>query len=903
MKQKTWQVLSVAMAGLFIICLAFGVNQALASKYFTFTYTYSEGDVYQGRGYINSTSPDYSLYIIGYTKTMMDESKNNGTYKITNVTMSSDESKNNYIYVDKYYDKESDNMFIPVSVGKAVGTQGLGSERDYIQETGKSCFYFGYYSTSTYKYIAEADVSVIYSFNYTFGNGDYYTGTVYAKPTYGYYYKSSTDFYSFKKKDENDQLGVYVITGIKGYYDHSNDGKVIINQYFNSEDKTIYNPVSIGSRGYLGYEYGWIIKSNEPQFYFGNYNNINYEADVGNSSRYTFTYLFKNGDKYEGFVYAPASQGYFVGYTKSLADEHGLLGEYKITGAIGGFDNRRDGQVFVTKYYDNEGNKSFTPVGFRSPESNTPVDNLAKGVGLNYLGSEKDYIIRNNVPEYFFGAGLKNSIPVIFEADLVWVEYAFKYTYSNGDFYEGTVWARMDYGYYAGYSKATIDENGSQGKYYISSFKLLYEPIINDDLMGKVIVNKYYDKEANATFTPVSAGEAVGWEYLGSEYDYIIQAGKPEFFFGGGYYEAEVACAYSFKFFFGNGDYYTGTVYAPPGYNNAPKIKDENGLIGNYYLLGVRAYVDSSLNGQVYLSRYYDAESQKTYTPLRNNLPAGNNFLGSEGGYIISQGSADFYFGKGKGTLDPNTFYEADQAYRYNFQFTYGGKDYYTGYVFGAPNLYSLTYKKNITDENGKIGSYTITGITSGFDLSQNGKVFVSSYYDAETGNTYTPVNSSVACGTNYLGSEINYIIQNNNDIYRFGKYTDGKFYEADIAANIAYNFIFYYNDKNGDYYQGIVYRSANNIYYKNYTLNKVDENGQNGYYIITGGSPADDSSNNGKVIVTSYYNYENNTTYTPLNVTGANYLGSETGFIFKTTNLLYRFGYYGGKFYEADVN
>ncbi len=64
-----------------------------------------------------------------------------------------------------------------------------------------------------------------------------------------------------------------------------------------------------------------------------------------------------------------------------------------------------------------------------------------------------------------------------------------------------------------------------------------------------------------------------------------------------------------------------------------------------------------------------------------------------------------------------------------------------------------------------------------------------------------------------------------------------------------------------------------------------------------------DDSSKNGQVEVSKYYNLENKTTYTPLSVTGINYLGTETGFIYQTTNLMYRFGYYGGKFYEADIN
>lgn len=625
-----------------------------ASKFFTFTYTYSNGDFYQGRGYINSSDPAYNKYYVGYNQTYLDESKNYGTYKITSVSLSTDESKNKFIYVDKYYDKESNAYFTPVSVGKAISTSGLGTEKDYIIAAGKSCFAFGL----NYGYIYEADVSSIYSFSYTFGNGDYYTGTVYAKPTYGYYYKSSTDYYKTQLIDENGQMGTYKITGMKGYYDHSMDGKVIINQYYNSENKTLYHVQlkSYYGSSYLKSESGWIIRNNVPQFYFGYYNGKIYEADVGSSNRYTFSYTYSNGDYYNGFVYAPASKGYYVGYTKNLIDEHGKLGTYKITGVTSGYDSRRNGQVYVDRYYDAEGNKSFTPVGFRWPETNTPVDNLATGVGLSYLGSEKDYIIRTNVPEYFFGYSLKNGSPVISEADLVWVEYNFKYTYGNGDYYTGRVWARMDYGYFPGYAKAVQDENGGTGKYYISSSKYLADPTVQNGLMGRVYVDSYYDKEANAKFTPVSAGEFVGTEYLGSEADYILQAGQPEFYFGGGYNEADVSCAYSFKYTYGNGDYYTGTVYAPPGYSNTASIKDENGLYGRYSILSISAYVDSSRNGRVYVSRYYDTESKKMYTPVSNYLAAGTKYLGSETGFIYATTSSLYRFGYYGGK-----YYEADR--------------------------------------------------------------------------------------------------------------------------------------------------------------------------------------------------------------------------------------------------
>ncbi len=249
-------------------------------------------------------------------------------------------------------------------------------------------------------------------------------------------------------------------------------------------------------------------------------------------------------------------------------------------------------------------------------------------MGRNYLGSEKDYIIRANVPEYFFGYGMQNNEAVIYEADLVWMEYDFKYTYGNGDYYDGRVWARMDYGYYNGYTKAVTDENGSQGTYKVGSYTFLDDPSITNASMGRVFVDDYYDIEAKAKFLPVSMDDAVGYDYLGSEFDYIIQAGHPEFYFGGGFDEADVSCAYSFKFAYGNGDYYTGTVYAPAGYTNSASIKDENGLTGTYSLKNVTAYVDSSRNGQVYVSRYLDAESKRIYTPVENNLTNGHQLPG-----------------------------------------------------------------------------------------------------------------------------------------------------------------------------------------------------------------------------------------------------------------------------------
>ena len=107
-----------------------------------------------------------------------------------------------------------------------------------------------------------------------------------------------------------------------------------------------------------------------------------------------------------------------------------------------------------------------------------------------------------------------------------------------------------------------------------------------------------------------------------------------------------------------------------------------------------------------------------------------------------------------------------------------------TGTVYADPIYgYSTSYTKTTTDENGQTGTYTITGVTTGQDVSKvEPRSYVTSYYDAGSGNTYTPVGSSTAMGTSYLDSEHGYIIQRGVPAYEFGQ--DGStFYEADLTS------------------------------------------------------------------------------------------------------------------------
>jgi hypothetical protein len=335
-------------------------------------------------------------------------------------------------------------------------------------------------------------------------------------------------------------------------------------------------------------------------------------------SRYDFTYYYNNGsgDSYTGSVYALTGyNGYQVGYTQTNTDENLQSGYYNITAATDlGSDSSQAGQVYVTSYYDQESNQTYTPV------SN------GTAVGTNYLGSEHDYIIQSGVPEYLFGS----SDGTFYEADVSssYSSYDFTYYYNNGsgDYYSGWIYAPTGYnGYQVGYKQTTsADENGQAGYYQITA---VTDSGSDGSKDGKVYVTSYYDAETGTTYTPVSFGSAVGTNYLGSEHDYIIQSGVPEFYFGGGYYEADVGdySRYDFQYYYnnGSGDYYTGYVFAPTSFKtfltvgtslyDQPQPLWASGYVslngGYYYITGITDGFSSSYDKESYITSYYDADT------------------------------------------------------------------------------------------------------------------------------------------------------------------------------------------------------------------------------------------------------------------------------------------------------
>ncbi len=422
---------------------------------------------------------------------------------------------------------------------------------------------------------------------------------------------------------------------------------------------------------------------------------------------------------------------------------------------------------------------SFNPIQYYDPDSVAAKTNYC---GTNYLGSEMDFMLKKNYDQYRFGNyyGWR-------EADTT-NQYGFKITYGNGDWYEGYVFAGSDYSnnaYKVGYTSPFIDENGLWGNYQVTAV-MGYNKNIDDN--GKVFVTKYHDFESIQDFQPVNnkAGTASGTNYLGSEMDWILKAGVIEQYRFGEYYgkrEADVTAQYTYNYTYGKGDKYSGYFYASTdkgyylGYKSV--AKDDDSKFGAYNVTAV-SYLDASSlnysyvhNGKVFVQTYYDKETNSSTAPVNYTSPLGTNYLGSEWGYIRKADVDQYRFGMYYGLVR-----EADYTMRYSYTFNYADGDYYKGYVYAVadPSFYVLNRPVIVKkDENGRWGSYIITGTpVRDLDETKNGQVWINSYY-YKNGNlvgTYTPFKkqANTYAGTNYLQSEYDYIITNNNGAYGFGQ-------------------------------------------------------------------------------------------------------------------------------------
>ena len=890
------------------------------------------------------------VYQAGAIIPTRDENGRTGYYKITKATSQAyDASGDGLVTLSSYYDRESAKKWYVIgSPFTTAGTKYLGSESGYILKKDYAPYRFGGASTTSNGGYYEADLTYArYDFThfYNVGTGDRYAGYVYA-PTY----YNHIDFYShvtYQKGekiftgDENKTSGYYLFTSVTDRgTNKAQVGQVFVTSYFDKESGKTITPVdgltkALGT-DYLGSEEGYIYKTGIPEYRFGGSYSVwqggYYEADL-KYARYSFNHYYNNrkGDYYKGTVYAPAyynqpdpkNPGSYFVYeleeTIPTLDENNQPGYYRLYKVEDlGEDKSRDGQVYVTDYFDQEGYHFFEP-----------FNPSGKALGSKYLGSESGYILKDTVPEYRFGSN--GAAFAFYEADLKYSRYDFIHYYNNGsgDYYKGFVYAPTYYnykseGYYTTYIYVyevwlkipTMDENFQSGYYQLTNITDLKT---DGSRNGQVFVTSYYDAESKKTFKPVDAGFALGYRYLASEYGYILKKGYAPYQFGSktstktyGYYEADLKyCRYDFTFAYnqGLGDYYRGYVYAPKYFRrdsetftydlNATLPKtDELGRLGKYTITNVTDRGDDkSDDGKVFVTSYYDIETGKTYTPVGSTTALGLDYLGWEVGYIITRGVDDYRFGKGY--FEANGPVSKDYR-RYDFTFSYnnGSGDSYKGYVY-APlgyDKYAVGYKKATVDENKQAGYYHITNNTAAPTAgSLLGRVFVSSYTDKETKLTVAPVKTTSSWGTSYLKSEVGYIKIANVPAYQFGK----GYYEADLGDK----YTFRYTYGNGDYYDGFVYRAPGEVYYPGYKLAKLNETEKTGYYEIGTMSYTGETAKYGQVYVTTYTDGDRTTpkTVTPLKAAsplGTKNLGSEAGYIISATLPAH---YFGKGIYEAD--
>ena len=105
------------------------------------------------------------------------------------------------------------------------------------------------------------------------------------------------------------------------------------------------------------------------------------------------------------------------------------------------------------------------------------------------------------------------------------------------------------------------DEHGHTGTYEIKSLAF---GVPSNALDGRIYVTNYYDAQSHRFYDTVS-GLAAGLSHLGSETGFIIKDKIGDYRFGnylGKFYEADAGDKYTFKCTYGDGDYYTGVVYA-----------------------------------------------------------------------------------------------------------------------------------------------------------------------------------------------------------------------------------------------------------------------------------------------------------------------------------------------------
>ncbi|NLQ06748.1 hypothetical protein FLX35_01030 [Cylindrospermopsis raciborskii LB2897] len=859
---------------------------------FVFNSNVQTDDFYQGYGYAvaNTYQAGASVQVTG------------GTYTITEVVDGQAGNAGEVVVTDYYDGSTGFGYAIYVD---ANGSGGLGSESGFAYDSN-----FGgpdtFFSSSDTADLQQPPVSYqIYYFTYYYNDNPQTNDVIEGDNYQGYGYAAAgtyTQGQIVNRTSANDTGGIgYYKIGAVYADNYGLLNAVSVYSYYDGADGNGTEPG--GSYGYAsyiaGYGYGG-LGTESGYAYDYNYASTDayfspdYEANLSDGvivnpliQLYYFTYTYGNGDSYQGWGYADANT-YQSGQVIPVENnELGLPGQYVIDSVWDSYG--AVGRVEITSYNDGADGNGSAPGGVYGSAY------YVSGSGYEGLGTESGYAYDYNYTstDVFFSkfdeANLVSQLPTS-------QIYYFKYSYRNGDFYQGYGYAPAGtYTQEDVIPASAVNEVGSNGQYVIEYvYDTLYSYSSTD-----VYVTTYYDGgDGNGAEAGGGYGYAsYAWGYgdsLGSEsgyaYDHNYQSSDTNF---SSFAEANLVNdvtgenqLYYFTYQYGNGDFYKGYGYAATGtYIEGQQIDrpsaNETGETGYYTIDSI--YSDSfGYLGSIFVNYYYDADTD--YGPAFSVSGSGSNGLGSESGtaYDASYLSTDTGF---------DNYYEADlvvvsnQKQLYYFTYYYGNNsaDYYQGYGYAAAGTYTQgqQIERPSANETGATGYYLISSV-SDVSYGSIGQVSVFHYNDVDT--NYGPAYSVWAEGYNGLGSEYGYTYDyyySSPDNY-FSNY-----YEADLGPESStvdlYYFTYYYGDNSADYYQGYGYAVAG-TYTQGQQINQTgpNETGATGYYLID--AVYDDSNYSSTNTVYVYNYYDRDTGYGwAWSAWGQGYdgLGSESGYAY----------------------
>ena len=767
-----------------------------------------------------------------------------------------------------------------------------------------------------------------YSFTYFYGNGDSYSGYVYAaEGTYDV--GQLPDYYD---NETGSQQGYYVIDSVE-------DGEAGTNGYvqitsYKDDDTGFGITTSIGDpdwgdgiHGYsgLGSESGYAYNANNSgDNYFSNYS----EADLPGVVQVRLNLLADDGGN-PGELIANNQ----IGVNKSFFVEI-LVADLR-GNAVGvnglGLDLAWDGFILESINFDPalainpnfvllpDGSLDYDGLISNLSGGSLPEFELGQAIGINQL--ERFALLHfytensSNGTSYLtttvgsasladdasYSLDVEENQPI--EILSSYNQYNFTYNYGNGDFYTGYVYA-LEGTYAAGQVlEGYYNETGNYGSYTIDSIS---SSTFDSWYNNQIYITSYYDGDTGYGYANI-LNSGTGYSGLTSEYGWVYDANwsSSDSYFD--YYnEADILGnqLFNYTYHYGNGDSYSGYGYAAVDtYTVGQTIGyygNETGNDGYYIIDSVElGNTSTGYNGYIYVTSYYDAD---TGFGTAGYVNSGTGYYGltSEYGYAYDSNgySSDPYF---------SYYSEADILNQYyTFTYTYGNGDSYSGYGYALAGTYAegqtIDYGYN---ETGSYGFYTINSVSAGTaDSWYNNQVYVTSYYDGDTGYGYADLLDSYT-GYSGLGSEYGYAYDSgwsSSDSY-FDRY-----YEADILGNQLFNYTYHYG--NGDSYSGYGYAAVDT-----YTVGQTidygyNETGNYGYYTIDSVELGNTSTGyNGYVYITSYTDGDTSYAYGTTTNVGTNWgyplagiygLSSEYGYAYTAEGTSH--DSYFSNYYEADL-